>query len=178
VTAREAAIAHTVKGKKYASTTLSLPKHQDKYNTGTMTRTPRHPSRCLLAVNSGLSGSAQHAARSGKLRLHDVWNMTLVVLDAIFRWEIRKHSQRLKQCNTLCYLSGTMSATSRMASIPAAPLLAAQSLCIGFAKSVQRDSCISTKCDLVTVLKDMVAVVHVVLASKFAIATPWKLNIP
>jgi len=65
-----------------------------------------------------------------------------------------------------------------MASIPAAPLLAAQSLCIGFAKSVQRDSCISTKCDLVTVLKDMVAVVHVVLASKFAIATPWKLNIP
>ena len=81
--AQEAPNVLFVKEKQYASTTLLLPKHQDKYNTGTMTRIQRHLSRHLLVVASGLSGRAQHAAMSGKAMFQGVCRMTADVLDAI-----------------------------------------------------------------------------------------------
>ncbi len=59
--------AHTVKGDRYASTTLSLPRHQDNSNIGTRRKMPTHQSRHLLAADFGLNGSAKSAAMSGKL---------------------------------------------------------------------------------------------------------------
>ena len=64
--------AHTVKGEHFASTTLLLPRHRDKSNTGTRQKMPTHQSRCLLAANYGLNGSAKPAAMSGKLKLERV----------------------------------------------------------------------------------------------------------
>ncbi len=48
-----------------------------------MTRTPTHLSRLLLAVTAGLSGSALSAAMSGKLKLHNVCDMTAHVLAVV-----------------------------------------------------------------------------------------------
>ncbi len=57
-----------MKAERYASATLSLPKDQANSSTGIRKKTPRHLSRCLLAVTSGLSGSAQPAATGDKLK--------------------------------------------------------------------------------------------------------------
>ena len=81
--AQQAVNAHIVKGEKSASTILLLPKHQDKSSTGIRTRIQRRLSRCLRAVTSGLNGSAQSAAMSGKLKLHCVQGKTAVVLGAV-----------------------------------------------------------------------------------------------
>jgi len=64
--------AHIVKGERYASTTLSLPRHQGKSNIGTRKKTPTHQSRRLLAAVFGLNGSAKSAAMSGKLESEHV----------------------------------------------------------------------------------------------------------
>ncbi|DBA80939.1 TPA: hypothetical protein ACH3X2_007159 [Trebouxia sp. C0005] len=64
--------ARIVKGEQYASTTLSLPRHQGKSNIGTRRKMPTHQSRRLLAAVFGLNGSAKSAAMSGKLKLQGV----------------------------------------------------------------------------------------------------------
>ncbi len=145
--AQEAPNVLFVKEKQYASTTLLLPKHQDKYNTGTMTRMQRHLSRHLLVVASGLSGRAQHAAMSGKAMFQGVCRMTADVLDAIefVLSETSTNSQRLKQCNIHCCLNGILSATPRTAFIHKTPLLAAESWCTGSATNAPRDSCTCIK---------------------------------
>ncbi len=58
----------------------------------------RRLSRCLRAVTSGLSGSAQSVATSGKVKLHDVCSMTADVLVAVTKLlEGKQSSQHLKQ---------------------------------------------------------------------------------
>ncbi len=160
------------------STTLSLPKHQDKCNTGIRTRTPRHPSRRLLAVVIGLSGSAQHAATSGKLKSNIMYYMTAVAPAVAKLMEGFYFIQHLKQCSTHCCLNGTMSKTLRMAFTFMTPPLAAKSWCIGSATIAPRDSCTCIECRLKLVPKGKVQVVHIVLASKCADAILCKLIIP
>ena len=148
--------------------------HRDKQGTGTMTRMPRHLSRCLLAVTLGPNGSAQSAAMSGKLKLHNVFRMTSVVFFAVTKKEGTQSDQHLKQCNTHCCLNGTTSAMLQMAFIPTTPLLAATRLFIGIARSVHRDKCTSIKCALQTGQESRLLGVHITQASKCANATPWK----
>ncbi len=135
MTAHKAPNAHIVKAERCASTTLLLLKRRANSSIGIRTRMPKYLSRRLLAVTSGLSGSAPHAALSGKLMLRNVCDMTMAVLDAteLVLLEIVTHSQPLKQRNTRCCLTGTLSATSRKAFIHKPPPLAAKSLCTGSA---------------------------------------------
>jgi len=119
MTAQEAPNAHTVKGKEYVSTALLLPKHRANWSTGTTTRMLRRLSRCLRAVTSGLSGSAQSVATSGKVKLHDVCSMTADVLVAVTKLlEGKQSGQRLKQHDIRFCVNGTMSAMLQMAFIP------------------------------------------------------------
>ena len=71
-----------------------------------------------------------------------------------------------------------MSAMLQMAFILTAPLLAARSVCTGCVRVALQDDCTGTKRILVIVLAIEPQGVHIVLASKYVIATPWKLTIP
>ena len=166
--------AHTVKGEHYASTTLSLPRHQDKPNTGTRQKMPAHRSRRLLAAIFGLNGSARSAATSGKLRLHRVQKTAVVAPAVVKLRQSRQSYQHLKHHIMRCCLSGTMSAMLRMAFTPTAPPLAAVSVCIGCVRNALRDSCTGTKCLPMIGLAETLPGVHIVLARKFANATVWK----
>ena len=164
--------AHIVKGEHYASTTLSLPRHQDKPNTGTRQKMPAHRSRRLLAAIFGLNGSARSAATSGKLRLHRVQKTAVVAPAVVKLRQSRQSYQHLKHHIMRCCLSGTMSAMLRMAFTPTAPPLAAVSVCIGCVRNALRDSCTGTKCVLRIVLAGSLQGVHIVLARKYANTTP------
>ena len=83
----------SILGNQFVSTALLLPGDLDKKFTGIMTRMPRHLSRRLLAVTSGLNGSAQHAAMSGKVRLQDVCAMTVAAPTANTSCIANKNSQ-------------------------------------------------------------------------------------
>ena len=140
-------------------------------------------SRRLLAVTSGLSGSAQHAVTSGKLRSRAVCSKTADVLVAVANLEGEQSSQHLKKRNMSCCLNGTMSAMLQMAFIPAPPPLAAKSWCTGSATTAPRDSytCIKWCLTIVSekeVQVDEVQVAHIVQASKCANAILCKLIIP
>ena len=166
--------AHTVKGEHYASTTLSLPRHQDKSNTGTRRKTPTHQSGRLLAAVFGLSGSARSAAMSGKLKLDPVQNATVVVPAVVKPRQSKQSNQHLKQHIMRCCLNGTMSAMPQMAFTLTPPLLAAKSVCIGCVRNALRDSCTGTKRLPMIGLAETLEGVRIVLARKFALATPWK----
>jgi len=56
--------------------------------------------------------------------------------------------------------------------------LAARSVCIGCVINALWDDCIGTKCVPMIVLAVELQGVHIVLASKCANATPWKLITP
>jgi len=119
ITAQEAVNAHIVKGEKSASTTLLLPRHQDKQDTGIRTKMPRRLIRHLLAVLSELTGSALSAAMSGKVKLQTVRRMTAVVLVVVAKLlEGPQSNRHLRQHNISCCLNGTMSAMLWMAFIP------------------------------------------------------------
>jgi len=132
----------------------------------------------LLAVVIGLSGSAQHAATSGKLKSNIMYYMTAVAPAVAKLMEGFYFIQHLKQCSTHCCLNGTMSKTLRMAFTFMTPPLAAKSWCIGSATIAPRDTCTCIECRLKLVPKGKVQVVHIVLASKCADAILCKLIIP
>ncbi len=140
-----------------------------------MTRMPRYLSKQLRAVTSGLSGSAQHATMNGKVRSHNACGKTADVLVAVANLEGEQGNRRLKHRNISCCLNGTMSAMLQMAFILTTPPLAAASLCIGCARSVQRDSCTGIKCVLLIALGDSLQGVHVALVIKHVNATLCKL---
>ncbi len=174
-----AANVHFVKGSQFVSTALLLPKHRDKHNIGTVTRMPSHPRRCLRAVHSGLSESAQPAATSGKLPLHGVCRTIVDALVAVAKlWEGKQSNQHMKQRNTHCCLNGISSGMLQMAFIPTTPPLPATSLCIGIARSVQRDNCTSTERSLMFALVARLLGAHIVLPSKCANAILCKLISP
>ena len=129
-----------------AETLRASPRHQDKQNIGIRIRMSRHLSSCLLVVTSGLTGGAQHAAMSGKVRLQSVCETTMVVLDAVelVLLETGTHSQHMKQRNTHCCTSGITSAIPKTAFILKAPFLAVKSWCTGYASSAPRESCTCT----------------------------------
>ncbi len=106
--AHKAIAARIVQNIQYVSTAVLLPRHRANSNTGIMTRMSRRLSRRLLAVTSGLSGSAQNAATSGKVRLHNVRGKTAVALNAVklILLETNTNTQHLKQHNTHCRLNG------------------------------------------------------------------------
>jgi len=175
IAAQEAVNAHVVKGKKSASTTLLLSRHQDKQDTGIRTKMPRRLIRRLLAVVSELTGSALSAAMSGKVKLHDVCRMTADVLFVATKLlEGKLSNPHLKQHVISCCVNGTMSAMLQLAFIPTTPPLAATSLCIGIVRSVQRDSCTGIKCVHMIVLATTPKGVLTALVIKCANATLWK----
>jgi hypothetical protein len=179
LTAQEVADAHIVKAERHASTTLLLPKHQDKSSTGIRTKTPRHLSRRLLAVPSELSGSAPSAAMNGSVKLHSVCRTTADVLVVDIKLvEGKQSNPHLKQHVISCCVSGTMSAMLQMAFIPTPPPFAAKSWCIGSATTAPRNSCTCIKCVLMIVLADACKGVHIVLVVNYANATLCKLITP
>ena len=70
-----------------------------------------------------------------------------------------------------------MSAMLQMAFTLTAPPLAAISVCIGCVRIAPGDSCTGIK-RLPMIVLDIAQGVHIVLAGKYANATPWKLIIP
>ncbi len=121
--AHKAIAARIVQNIQYVSTAVLLPRHRANSNTGIMTRMSRRLSRRLLAVTSGLSGSAQNAATSGKVRLHNVRGKTAVALNAVklILLETNTNVQHLKQHNTHCRLNGITSATPKAAFVLKTP---------------------------------------------------------
>lgn len=75
-----------------------------------------------------------------------------------------------------CCLNGTMSAIPKITSIHIIPPLAAASMCIGCARSVQRDSCIGIGVALLIARGKPLQDVHIVLASRYVNATLCKLG--
>ena len=123
-----------------------LSYYRNEHNTGIMTRMPRHRSRCLRTVATGLSRSALSAALSGKLKLQDVCGMTADVILAFTKLlEGGERSQHLKQHNTSCCANGTMNTTLRMARILMIMTKPWQQKSGALATSALRESCTYTK---------------------------------
>lgn len=131
------------------------------------------------SITSELSGSALTAAMSGRVKLHSVRGKTADFLDVATKLlEGEKSTPHLKQHSISCCMNGTMSAMLQMAFIPAPPLLAAKSWCIGCATTAPRDSCTGINCVLLIVLASAPQGVHSVLVIKYANATLCKLITP
>ena len=142
--------------------------------------TARKPANILRQPEGGwlgLSGSGQHAATSGEVKLRNVPRVTVVFPNIVKlrQGEREQVKQHLKQRNNICCLNGTTCAMLQMAFISTRPPLAAASWCIGFAESAQMDSSTSTRCVLFIASQQRLQGVHIALASKFVNAILCKL---
>ena len=82
--------------------------------------------------------------------------------------------RHFRRRNTLCCVSGTMSAMLRMGYILTTQNFKAKSVYIGCVTSVQAVSCTDTKRRLIDALQGDLVGAHSVLAKKCVIATPWQ----